>query len=73
MSPFLKLGFEKFFDSDMYNYTGKLKIITGTDLTHAVKMNELFSPAASASQVHDSNVWGWQGRRTSHVPPYQLP
>ena len=27
ISPFLEVGFEKFFDSHMYNYTGKLKMI----------------------------------------------
>ena len=28
ISPFLEVGFEKCFDSDIYNYIGKLKMIT---------------------------------------------
>ena len=28
VSPFLEVGFEKFFDSQLWNYTGKLKRIT---------------------------------------------
>ena len=45
------MGFEKFFDSHMWNYIGKLKTISGRDLTQTVKMNELLSAAALASQV----------------------
>ena len=51
ISPFLKAGFEKFFDSHMQNYIGKLKMIKWNDLTQTVKINELFSPATLASQV----------------------
>ena len=50
ISPFLEVGFEKFFESHMHNYIGKLKMISGTDLTQTVKMNELFSPAGLALQ-----------------------
>ena len=28
ISPFLDVGFEKFFDSHLWNYTGELKMIT---------------------------------------------
>ena len=29
ISPFLEVGFGNFFDSRLYNYIGKLKMITG--------------------------------------------
>ena len=28
ISPFLRLGFKNFFDGDMQNYIGKLKLVT---------------------------------------------
>ena len=31
-SPFLKVGFKKFFDSHMYKYIGNLKVIKGNRL-----------------------------------------
>ena len=43
ISPFLEVGFKKFFDSHMQNY--KLKIIKWNRFDTDCKMNELFSPA----------------------------
>ena len=44
-------GFRKILHSRMQNYIGKIKILSGRDLRQTAKMNELFSPAAFASQV----------------------
>ena len=44
MSPFLEVCSERF----SVELMDKLKMIIRTDLTQTVKMNELFSPAASA-------------------------
>ena len=51
ISPFLEVGFEKFFDSHMQEYIGKLKMTKSNRFDTDCKMNELFSPAALASQL----------------------
>ena len=50
--PISEACFEKFFDSHVYNYTDKLKMIKWNRFdTKNERVNELFSPAESASQV----------------------
>ena len=43
--------FEKFFDSHMWNYIGKLKMITWNRFDTKCEMNELLLPTGLASQV----------------------
>ena len=45
------MGFKKFFDSHMQKNIGKYRLIQWNSLTQTVKMNELFSSSAFASQV----------------------
>ena len=51
ISSLLEVGFKKFFDSHLQNHIGKLKMVQWSRLIQTVKMNELLSPAALASQV----------------------
>ena len=47
--------FKKFFDSHIWNYIGKLKMIEWNRFgTETVKMNEIFSPAVSILSL---TVW----------------
>ena len=51
ISPCLEVGVEKFFDSHMENYIGKLKMIKWNRFDTDCKMNQPLSPAGLASQV----------------------